>query len=119
VLIILAALQSIQPTLYEAARVDGAGPVAMFRRISLPLIRPAIAIATVEALVLSLNIFDQVYILNGIAPLGSSIMLQTYVTTFTDLNFGGGYALSLLVTLATAALSMAALALLYRRVEAA
>jgi multiple sugar transport system permease protein len=119
VLIILAALQSIQPALYEAARVDGAGPVAMFRRISLPLIRPAIAIATVEALVLSLNIFDQVYILNGIAPLGSSIMLQTYVTTFTDLNFGGGYALSLLVTLATAALSMAALALLYRRVEAA
>ena len=119
VLIILAALQSIQPTLYEAARVDGAGPMAMFRRISLPLIRPAIAIATVEALVLSLNIFDQVYILNGIAPLGSSIMLQTYVTTFTDLNFGGGYALSLLVTLATAALSMAALALLYRRVEAA
>jgi multiple sugar transport system permease protein len=119
VLIILAALQSIQPDLYEAARVDGAGSVEMFRRISLPLIRPALAIATVEALVLSLNIFDQVYILNGIAPLGSSIMLQTYVTTFTDLNFGGGYALSLLVTLATAALSMAALALLYRRAEAA
>jgi multiple sugar transport system permease protein len=119
VLIILAALQSVQPDLYEAARVDGAGPAAMFRRISLPLIRPAIAIATVEALVLSLNIFDQVYILNGIAPLGSSIMLQTYVTTFTDLNFGGGYALSLLVTLATAALSLAAIALLYRRAEAA
>jgi multiple sugar transport system permease protein len=119
VVIILAALQSIQPDLYEAARVDGAGPVEMFRRISLPLIRPAIAIATVEALVLSLNIFDQVYILNGIAPLGSSVMLQTYVTTFTDLNFGGGYALSLLVTVATAVLSMGALALLYRRVEAA
>jgi multiple sugar transport system permease protein len=119
VLIILAALQSIQPDLYEAARVDGAGSVEMFRRISLPLIRPALAIATVEALVLSLNIFDQVYILNGIAPLGSSIMLQTYVTTFSDLNFGGGYALSLLVTVATAVLSMAALALLYRRAEAA
>jgi multiple sugar transport system permease protein len=119
VLIVLAALQSIQLDLYEAARVDGAGPVQMFRRISLPLIRPALAIATVEALVLSLNIFDQVYILNGIAPLGSSVMLQTYVTTFTDLNFGGGYALSLLVTVATAALSLAALGLLYRRAEAA
>ena len=119
VVIILAALQSIQPDLYEAARVDGAGTVEMFRRISLPLIRPALAVATVEALVLSLNIFDQVYILNGIAPLGSSIMLQTYVTTFSDLNFGGGYALSLLVTVATAVLSMGALALLYRRAEAA
>jgi multiple sugar transport system permease protein len=118
-LIILAALQAISPELYEAARVDGAGAVQSFRRISLPLIRPALAVASVEALVLSLNIFDQVYILNGIAPLGSSVMLQTYITTFENLNFGGGYALSLLVTVATAVLSMAALGLLYRRVEAA
>jgi multiple sugar transport system permease protein len=118
-LIILAALQSVPPELYEAARVDGASAFRAFRRISLPLIRPAVAVAAVEALVLSLNIFDQVYILNGIAPLGSSIMLQTYVTTFTDLNFGGGYALSLLVTVVTALLSMGALALFYRRTEAA
>jgi multiple sugar transport system permease protein len=118
VLIILAALQSVPQDLYEAARVDGAGAVSSFRRITLPLIRPAVAVAAVEALVLSLNIFDQVYILNGIAPLGSSIMLQTYVTTFQNLNFGGGYALSLLVTVATALLSMAALTLLYRRAEA-
>ena len=118
-LIILAALQAIPTDLYEAARVDGAGPLQAFRRISLPLIKPAIAVAAVEALVLSLNIFDQVYILNGIAPLGSSVMLQTYVTTFENLNFGGGYALSLLVTLATAVASMGMLALLYRRTEAA
>jgi multiple sugar transport system permease protein len=118
-LIILAALQSISPDLYEAARVDGAGALQSFRRISLPLIRPALAVAAVEALVLSLNVFDQVYVLNGIAPLGSSVLLQTYVTTFEDLNFGGGYALSLLTTAATALLSMAALALLYRRAEAA
>ncbi len=117
-LIIMAALQSIPPDLYEAATVDGAGALQSFRHISLPLIRPAVAVAAVEALVLSLNIFDQVYILNGIAPLGSSVMLQTYVTTFENLNFGGGYALSLLVTLATAVLSMAMLALLYRRTEA-
>ena len=118
-LIILAALQSVPPELYEAALVDGASAFRSFRRISLPLIRPAVAVAAVEALVLSLNIFDQVYILNGIAPLGSSVMLQTYVTTFTNLNFGGGYALSLLVTVATALLSMAMLALFYRRTEAA
>ena len=118
-LVILAALQSVPQDLYEAARVDGAGPVQAFRYISLPLIRPALAVCTVEALVLSLNIFDQVYVLNGIAPLGSSVMLQTYVTAFENLNFGGGYALSLLMTLATALLSVAALALLYRRTEAA
>jgi multiple sugar transport system permease protein len=118
-LIILAALQAIPTNLYEAARVDGANAWQAFRGISLPLLRPAIAVAAVEALVLSLNIFDQAYILNGIAPLGSSVMLQTYVTTFQNLDFGGGYALSLMVTLATALLSMALLALLYRRTEAA
>jgi multiple sugar transport system permease protein len=117
-IVILAALQAIPLDLYEAARVDGASLVQSFRRISLPLIRPALAVCAVEALVLSLNIFDQVYILNGIAPLGSSAMLETYVTTFENLNFGGGYALSLLITLATAVLSMGLLALLYRRAEA-
>jgi ABC-type sugar transport system permease subunit len=117
-LIILAALQAIPPELYEAAKVDGAGALQSFRRISLPLIKPAVAVAAVEALVLSLNIFDQVYILNGIASLGSSVMLQTYVTTFSNLNFGGGYALSLLVTVATAMLSLGMLGLLYRRTEA-
>jgi multiple sugar transport system permease protein len=118
-LIILAALQAIPPNLYEAARVDGASGWQQFKSISLPMLRPAIAVAAVQALVLSLNIFDQAYILNGIAPLGSSVMLQTYVTTFQNLDFGGGYALSLMVTVATALLSMALLALLYRRTEAA
>lgn len=117
-LIILASLQAVPQELYEAAKVDGAGAVQSFFRISLPMIRPALAVSMVEALVLSLNLFDQVYILNGIAPLGSSVMLQTYVQTFENLNFGGGYALSLLLTVATALLSMGALALLYRRTEA-
>jgi multiple sugar transport system permease protein len=117
-LIVLAALQSIPLDLYEAARVDGAGAWSGFRRITLPLIRPAIAVAAVQAIVLSLNVFDQVYVLNGNAPLGSSLMLQTYITTFQDLNFGGGYALSLMVTVATVLLSAAAIALIYRRAEA-
>ncbi|MGH3393144.1 MAG: carbohydrate ABC transporter permease [Streptosporangiaceae bacterium] len=117
-LIVLAALQSIPLDLYEAARVDGAGGWSAFRRVTLPLIRPAIAVAAVQAIVLSLNVFDQVYVLNGNAPLGSSLMLQTYITTFQDLNFGGGYALSLMVTVATVLLSAAAIALIYRRAEA-
>ncbi|MGH3405746.1 MAG: carbohydrate ABC transporter permease, partial [Streptosporangiaceae bacterium] len=60
-LIVLAALQSIPLDLYEAARVDGAGAWSSFRRVTLPLIRPAIAVAAVQAIVLSLNVFDQVY----------------------------------------------------------
>jgi multiple sugar transport system permease protein len=114
-LIILAALQSIPPDLYEAAEVDGASDWRSFRAVTLPLIRPAIAVAAVQALVLSFNVFDQVYVMNGNAPLGSSLMLQTYQTTFQNLDFGGGYALSLLVTLATVLLSAGLIALIYRK----
>ena len=114
-LVILAALQSIPPDLYEAAEVDGASAWRSFRAVTLPLIRPAIAVAAVQALVLSFNVFDQVYVMNGNAPLGSSLMLETYQTTFQNLDFGGGYALSLLVTLATVLLSAGLIALIYRK----
>jgi multiple sugar transport system permease protein len=114
-LIVLAALQSIPPDLYEAAQVDGASAWRSFRTVTLPLIRPAIAVAAVQALVLSFNVFDQVYVMNGNAPLGSTLMLQTYQTTFQNLDFGGGYALSLLVTLATVLLSAGLIALIYRK----
>lgn len=114
-LIILAALQSIPTDLYEAAQVDGASAWRSFRAVTLPLIRPAIAVAAVQALVLSFNVFDQVYVMNGNAPLGSSLMLQTYLTTFQNLDFGGGYALSLLVTLATVLLSAGIIVLIYRK----
>jgi multiple sugar transport system permease protein len=50
-----------------------------------------------------------------LASLGSSLMPQTYLITFQNLDFGGGYALSLLVTLATVLLSAAVIALIYRR----
>jgi len=116
-LLILAALQSIPQELYEAARVDGAGRWEMFRRITLPLVRPGLAVAMVESLILSLNVFDQVYVLNGYAPGGASIMMQTYQISFNNLNFGQGYALSLLATFATMLLSLLILAVVYRRVE--
>ncbi len=115
-LLVLASLQSIPGDVYEAARVDGAGWWQVIRRITLPLIRPGLAIAAVEALVLSLNIFDQVYVLNAGATTASSLMSETYFTTFQGLNFGQGYALSLLATVVTVALSLGALKVLYRKV---
>src|SRR5664279_1768824 len=116
-LLILAALQSIPQELYEAARVDGAGRWELFRRITLPLVRPGLAVAMVESLILSLNVFDQVYVLNGFAPGGASIMMQTYQISFNNLNFGQGYALSLLATIATVVFSLIIIAVVYRRVE--
>jgi multiple sugar transport system permease protein len=116
-LIVLAGLQSIPDELYEGASVDGASWHRVIRSITLPLIRPALAIATVEALVMSLNIFDQVYVLNASATTGSSLMSTTYFITFQDLNFGQGYALSLLATVVTVAAAVIIVKVLYRKVE--
>ena len=116
-LLVLASLQSIPAELYEAARVDGAGWWQVIRKVTLPLIRPGLAIATVEALVLSINVFDQVYVLNAAATTASSVMNTTYFITFQDLNFGQGYSLSLLATVVTVALSLGALKVLYRKVD--
>ena len=116
-LIVLAALQSIPDELYESASVDGASPSRVIRSITLPLVRPAMAISTVEALVMSLNIFDQVYVLNANATTASSLMSTTYFITFQDLNFGQGYALSLLATVVTVILAVGIVKLLYKKVE--
>jgi multiple sugar transport system permease protein len=141
-LIVLAALQSVPGELYEAAAVYGAPWHRVIRSVTLPLVRitkaalwarlsrhrvirsvtlplvwPALAVATVEALVMSLNIFGQVYVLNANATTGSSIMSTTYFNTFQDLNFGEGYALILLATVVTVLLAAAAVKLIYRKVE--
>jgi multiple sugar transport system permease protein len=116
-LLVLAALQNIPGELYESARLDGCSGPQAFRRITLPLARPGIAIAMVQAVIATLNVFDQPYVLNGAASTGSSVMIQTYLVSFQNLNFGEGYALSLLVTVATLVLSLGVVKLVYRRVE--
>ncbi len=116
-ILILASLQSIPVELYDAAAVDGAGRWATLRRITLPLIRPGIAIAVVESFITSLNIFDQVYVLNGSSTTASSVMLETYNITFQDLNFGQGYAMSFMAVFVTMLVCLALLRVIYRKVE--
>lgn len=116
-LLVLAALQVIPHELYEAAVCDGCTRWGLIRRISLPLVRPGVAVAMVQALIATLNVFDQPYVLNGSATLGTSVTMQTYFITFQDLDFGAGYALSLLITLVTLAASFVVVRVVYRKVE--
>ena len=116
-LLILAALQNIPGDLYEAATLDGSSAWTTFSRITLPLARPGITIAMVQGIIATLNVFDQPYILNGSAATGSSVTMQTYFISFQNLNFGEGYALSLLITLATLTASLLVLKFVYRPVE--
>lgn len=116
VLIVLAALQTVPNDLSEASVVDGCSSLQRFRYVTLPLLRPAIAVGAVQACVLSLNIFDQVYVMVRQDTAGVSAMMQTYVVAFSDMNFGEGYALSLIVVVLTAFVTMLLLLLIYRRV---
>jgi multiple sugar transport system permease protein len=116
-LLILASLQNIPHELYEAAVLDGTTPWQALRRITLPLARPGIAIAMVQAVIATLNVFDQPYVLNGSADTGASLTMQTYFISFQNLDFGEGYALSLLITHATLIVSLGVVKLVYRQVE--
>jgi multiple sugar transport system permease protein len=116
-LLILAALQLIPEELYDAAKVDGCTSWSAFRRVTLPLARPGIAVAMVQAVIATLNIFDQPYVLNGAAATGSSLTMQTYFVSFQNLNFGEGYALSLVITVATLLASLVIVRTIYRKVE--
>ncbi|CAL8977986.1 Trehalose transport system permease protein SugA [Cellulomonas sp. T2.31MG-18] len=116
-LLIFAALQLIPGELYEAAVVDGANQWRRFTSITLPLARPGIAVAMVQALIATLNVFDQPYVLNGAASTGASVTMETYFVSFQNLNFGQGYALSLVLAVVTVVLSLLVVRLVYRRVE--
>jgi multiple sugar transport system permease protein len=116
-LLVLASMQLMPEELFQAAAIDGCGAWQSFWRITLPLARPGVAVAIVQALIATLNVFDQPYVLNGAATTGSSITEQTYFISFQDLDFGGGYALSLLITVATLVISLVVVRGVYRRID--
>lgn len=100
-IIFLAGLQSIQPEMIEAAKVDGAGPWARFRNVVFPLLKAPLLIVLVYQTIMAIAIFDLVYVLTGGGP-GSATTLFSwfvYITTFRFLNLGQGAALSFLMAL--------------------
>ena len=117
VLLVLAALQLIPDELYEAAQIDGCSRWGAIRQITLPLARPGIAVCMVQALVATLNVFDQPYVLNGAAATGATVTMQTYFVSFQNLDFGQGYALSLFITVLTLVGSLLIVKAVYRKVE--
>lgn len=98
-LIVLAGMMSLPADIFEAARIDGAGPWQLFRRITLPLIRPTVVAATMLRLIDSLKTFDQIYVTTQGGPGVASQTLPLYVfeQAFRYLNLG--YASALLLVL--------------------
>ena len=116
-LILLAGLQTIPQALYEAARVDGAGPWQRFRRITLPLLRPAIMVALIFRTITAIQTFDIPYAMTRGGPGGTTETLAMYIhtTTLDFLDFGYGAALAVVMFL----ISMLATAWYLRRLHGA
>ena len=99
--IYLAGLATVPPEIEEAAALDGAGTWRRFWHITVPSIRPSIAIASTLMLIQGLRVFDQVLALTAGGPNGATETLATavYKQTFSLGNFGFGAALALILTL--------------------
>lgn len=94
--VFLAGLQSIPSDLYEAARVDGANSWQVFRRITLPLLRPVLSFVSVVLMIGGFGTFIQIFIITGGGPLHSTETLLSYAysNAFSSFDFGYGAALT-------------------------
>lgn len=98
-LLCLARLRGIPAEVYEAARVDGAGPVATLLRITLPLCRQILLIAVLFRTLDALRAFDLMFILTGGGPAGTTETLTVYAyrSLFQTLHLGLGSAIGVVV----------------------
>jgi len=98
-LLIFAGLQTIPETLYEAGRIDGASEITMLRRITVPLLRPIMALVLIITVVGSFQVFDTVAITTRGGPVDSSRVLQYYIYDMAFGRFQFGYASAMSVAL--------------------
>lgn len=94
--VFLAGLQGIDRTLYEAAKIDGAGAWGRFLYVTLPQLAPVTLVATLVSSIWTFNSFNIVYALTGGGPLNSTDIMVTYTYTqaFDRLQFGLAAALA-------------------------
>jgi multiple sugar transport system permease protein len=103
----VAALMSVPTDVLEAAQVDGAGALRTLLRIKIPLISPTILFAAVVALINSMQLFDQPYIMTAGGPgdATTTMTIVMYRAAFQNLQFGFGSAIAILLLLVILAIT--------------
>jgi ABC-type sugar transport system permease subunit len=121
-IVLLAGLQGISGELYDAAKVDGAKALQRLRHVTLPGLRPALAIVLVIEFIATFQIFDIVWTLTAggsaggaINPFTKTLMVWNYELVFRDLRVGLGAALSFLVLFMSLGVGLAFIARLYNQ----
>jgi multiple sugar transport system permease protein len=112
-LVLLASLAALPPDIYEAARLDRAGPWQRFRHITLPMLRPAIVIVVILRMVTALSAFAAIFAATGGGPGSATEILNLYAyrLSFTELSVGYGAAVATVLLLLTLAVSFGLFAL--------
>ncbi|WP_371502454.1 sugar ABC transporter permease [Kitasatospora sp. NBC_00374] len=96
----LAGLQGVPAELYEAAMVDGAGPIRRFVSITLPQLRPILLLTVVLSTIGTLQLFDEPYVLTGGGPDNATLTVTMYLYNNGFKYFDFGYASALAYALA-------------------
>ncbi|QCR20222.1 carbohydrate ABC transporter permease [Agrococcus sp. SGAir0287] len=101
--IYLAGLQSIEPELYEAARIDGASRWQQLRSITVPLLGPSTFFLLIMNVIASFQVFDVIFVMTGGGPSGATSVLVTYAyrNGFQIREQGYGAALGIVILLIT------------------
>jgi alpha-glucoside transport system permease protein len=102
VVVLSAALKAIPRDLTEAARIDGATELQIFRRITVPLMWPTITVIGTLTMIGVLKIFDLIYTMTGGGPAGAStvLALRMYLESFANANPGYGSAIAVVLLIA-------------------
>jgi trehalose/maltose transport system permease protein len=105
-LLILAGLQMVPKDIYEAAEIDGVHPIKQFFRITLPLVRPALMVAIIFRLLDALRIFDLIYVLTPNSDSTKTMSVLARENLFDFDKFAYGSAMSTLLFLIIAILTI-------------
>jgi multiple sugar transport system permease protein len=94
--ILYGGLKEIPTDLYEAAALDGSGPISRFRYITWPLLRPVTGVVVILGFVYTVKVIDIILVLTGGGPANGSLTLavQSYKLSFENFAFGQGAAMS-------------------------
>lgn len=97
----LAGLTAIPHDVYESSKIDGAGPVTTFFRITLPLLKPMLIFVFIMSTILSFQLFDEPWILTQGGPANQTLTLQMYLyqKSFLEQDLSMGSAVSYIMTL--------------------
>jgi multiple sugar transport system permease protein len=91
-IVYLAGLQAIPEELYEAAKVDGAGPFQRLRRITLPMLRPSTVFLVVIEIIFSFQVFTQIFVMTGGGPVDRTTTIVYYIYESAFKFYEMGYA---------------------------